>query len=63
MSNNEATKANIQDQIKNIFNQYAVGGYWLEISADDLDEVARRIESEIVDCCSLRSILECGGKV
>lgn len=58
-SNNEAIKASIEDRIKNIFNQYAVGGYFMEISADDLDEIARRIESEIV----VRSILECGGKV
>ena len=58
-SNNEAIKASIEDRIKNIFNQSAVGGYFMEISADDLDEIARRIESEIV----VRSILECGGKV
>jgi len=57
--NNETIRTNIQDSIKRIFNEYATGGYWMEISADDLDEVARRIDTEIV----LRQILECGGKV
>ena len=47
-ANNEAQKANIQDQIKKIFNEYATGGYWLEISADDLDEFAKRIVDEII---------------
>jgi hypothetical protein len=48
IANNEAQKANIQDQIKKIFNEYATGEYWLEISADDLDEVAKRIVDEII---------------
>ena len=50
-ANNEAQKVNIQDQIKKIFNEYATGGYWLdplEISADDLDEFAKRIVDEII---------------
>jgi hypothetical protein len=51
-ANNEAQKANIQVQIKKIFNEYsynsATGGYWLEISADDLDEFTKRIVDEII---------------
>jgi len=47
-ANNEAQKANIQDQIKKIFNEYATGRYWLEISADDLDEFAKRVVDEII---------------
>lgn len=51
-ANNEAQKANIQDQIVKIFNEYATrdsfGIYFLEISADDLDEVAKRIVDEII---------------
>jgi len=49
IANNEAQKANIQDQIKKIFNEYSIGRrYWLEISADDLDEFAKRIVDEII---------------
>jgi hypothetical protein len=46
--NNEIIRTSIQDQIKRIFNEYATGGYWLEISADDLDTIAKRIEAEVV---------------
>ena len=51
-ANNEAQKAYIQDQIKKIFNEYATSymtsRYWLEISADDLGEFAKRIVDEII---------------
>ena len=47
-ANNEANSARIQDQIKKIFNEYATGRYWLEISTDDLDEFAKRIVDEII---------------
>ena len=52
-ANNEAQKANIQDQIKKIFSEYITepdwtGNRWLEISLDDLDEVAKRIVDEII---------------
>ena len=51
-ANNEAQKAYIQDQIKKIFNEYATSHmtsrYWLEISADDLGEFAKRIVDEII---------------
>jgi hypothetical protein len=47
-ANNEAQKANIQDQIVKIFNEYASGISWLEISADDLDEFTKRIVDEII---------------
>ena len=51
-ANNEAQKAYIQDQINKIFNEYATSymtsRYWLEISADDLDEFAKRIVDEII---------------
>ena len=45
---NAQNSESIQDQIKKIFNEYATGTYWLEGSADDLDEIAKRIESEVM---------------
>ena len=48
VANYEATSSDIEDQIKKIFNEYATGLHWLEISADDLDEFAKRIVDEII---------------
>jgi hypothetical protein len=37
-----------QEKIKGIFFDYAVGMSWLEISRDDLDIIAERIEREVM---------------
>jgi hypothetical protein len=36
------------EKIKAIFYDYAQGIEWLEISKDDLDEIAKRIETEVM---------------
>ena len=38
-----------QEKIKSIFLDYAQGISWLEISADELDIIAARIEREVMD--------------
>jgi hypothetical protein len=37
------------EKIKAIFHDYAQGIEWLEISKSDLDEIAKRIETEVMD--------------
>jgi hypothetical protein len=41
------TRSNIE-KIKSIFYDYAQGIKWLEISKDDLDIIAYRIETEVM---------------
>jgi hypothetical protein len=41
------TRSNIE-KIKSIFYDYAQGIEWLEISKNDLDEIASRIEVEVM---------------
>lgn len=36
------------EKIKAIFYDYAQGIEWLEISKDELDEIAKRIETEVM---------------
>jgi hypothetical protein len=36
------------EKIKSIFLDYAQGNYWLEISIDDLDIIAARIEKDVM---------------
>jgi hypothetical protein len=36
------------EKIKAIFYDYAQGIEWLEISKNDLDEIAKRIETEVM---------------
>ena len=36
------------EKIKKIFYDYAQGIEWLEISKDELDEIAKRIETEVM---------------
>jgi hypothetical protein len=38
-----------QEKIKSIFLDYAQGINWLEISVDELDIIAKRIEREVMD--------------
>ena len=38
-----------QEKIKSIFLDYAQGISWLEISPDELDIIAARIEREVMD--------------
>ena len=38
-----------QEKIKSIFLDYAQGINWLEISVDELDIIAARIEREVMD--------------
>ena len=42
------TRSNIE-KIKSIFYDYAQGIEWLEISKDELDIIAKRIETEVME--------------
>ena len=47
MANQIDSRSN-QEKIKSIFLDYAQGNYWLEISTDELDIIAKRIETEVM---------------
>jgi hypothetical protein len=58
------TRNNIE-KIKSIFLDYAQGINWLEISVDELDIIAKRIETEVMgvqddnEFVSLKDLTKC----